>query len=96
MRRRPKEVADVDLPPASLRTFTGATSRQKLAWLDARDQWWHDTKNDDDPGWLDWLLDGYEQVDPMPWCGSIGDPCGDADCMCIVWPEYLQAQSKGT
>lgn len=86
MRRRPLAADDPGLPPAHLRKLTGVTTREKLAWLHAREQWWDDTQDGDSGGWLPWLLDSWEQIDDLPFCGSVGEPCGDAECVCgIAW-----------
>ncbi len=90
MRRRPIAADAPGAPPAHLRTLTAGTSREKLAWIAARDEWWEATHHEDSSGWLPWLLDGWDQVGDLPWCGSVGDPCGDTDCMCVAWSEHIQ------
>lgn len=93
MRRRPKEGAGAGAPPLPLSRYRGTTNREAFAWLCARDEWWTATRDPDDPGWLGWLLEGYEQTGNGAWCGSVGAPCGDPDCMCVVWPEHLEQET---
>lgn len=86
MRRRPPAADDPSLPPAHLQTLTGVvTTREKLAWLRARERWWEDTQGGDSGGWLPWLLDSWDQIGDLPFCGSVGgDPCGDVECLCGI------------
>ena len=89
MRRRVR-VNAASAPPLPLARFRGSTNREALSWMHERQQWWDATHDVElDGGWLPWLLDGWEQVGDLSWCGSIGDPCADHDCLCVVWPEYL-------
>lgn len=88
MRRRTK-VNAASAPPLPLARFRGTTNREALAWMRERAAWWDATHDEDDSGWLSWLLDGWDQVGDPSWCGSIGAPCGDGDCICVVWPEHL-------
>jgi len=88
MRRRLKGAAGHGVPPTALMTFTGTSNRDKLAWLDAREQWWaqaHPQADDlDQVGSLQWLFDGQAQVGAFHWCGSLDAACGDPDCMCVL------------
>jgi hypothetical protein len=93
VRRRPKE-HPAGAPPAELVTFPGGSTREKLAWVRDRERWWDDNRDEDDAGWLSWLIAGWDQVEPLPWCGSVGAPCGDGECMCVAWPEHLDARSN--
>lgn len=92
MRRRPKQ-HPAGGPPPELAAFRGRTVREALAWTRARSQWWDDNRDPDDAGWLPWLLDTWDQVDPLPWCGSVGALCGDDNCLCAAWEEHLAATS---
>ena len=95
MRRRVKE--DVRAaPPLPLSHYRGSTSREALAWLRGRDEWWNANHDEEDGDWLPWLLDGWEQVGDLPWCGSVAAPCGDSDCMCVLWPEQFEMQAAMT
>lgn len=96
MRRRTKESA-ATAPPLPLVRYRGSTAREALAWLRERDEWWNSTHDVDDAAsgsreWLPWLLDGHEQIGDLAWCGSVDAPCGDDDCLCVVWPEHLAPQ----
>lgn len=83
MRRR-QTAGPSNVPPPRLRTYAGRSTREALAWIDARDQWWTVNRHPDDPRWLPFLLEGWEQVGDLKWCGSIGSPCADDDCLCQV------------
>jgi hypothetical protein len=89
VRRRPRERTGPGAPPPELTTFTGTSNRDKLAWLRARDDWWeqiHPMADDPDQvGSLQWVIDGHDQVGDFHWCGSVGAPCDDPDCLCTVW-----------
>jgi hypothetical protein len=90
MRRRAKEHA-AGAPPAELLTFPGGGNREALEWVRAREQWWDDNRDPvHDPGWLPWLMESWDQVDPLPWCGSVGAPCGELDCLCAFGPELFE------
>lgn len=93
MRRRVREESGPGAPPAALRTYTGGpTNREKLAWLEARQLWWDATHEDPEhPLMLEWTIDGHDQVGALHWCGSVGAPCADPDCLCATWPEYRDA-----
>lgn len=93
MRRRVKEVAASDAPPLPLTHYRGSTNREALAWMRDRDEWWTANREEEDSAWLAWLLDGWEQVGDLPWCGSLGALCSDDDCMCVAWPEHLEMQA---
>lgn len=93
MRRRIKDVDPAAGPPLPLTRYRGTTSREALAWMRARDEWWTASRDEDDSGWLLWLLEGWDQVGDLPWCGSVGAPCGDDDCTCAVWPEHLSQET---
>lgn len=95
MRRRAKETPESDRPPLPLTHYRGSSNREAVAWIQARDDWWTEHGDPHDPGWLAWLLDSHEQVGVLSWCGSAGAPCGDDDCMCVVWPEH-EAQTHQT
>lgn len=92
MRRRVKERAEGEGPLLPLRHFRGHTNREALTWIRSREEWWTTTADPDDSGWPAWLLDGWEQVGDLSWCGSIGTPCANDDCMCITWPEHATTQ----
>ncbi len=85
MRRRPREADAPGAPPPHLRTLTAVTTRDKLAWLHDREQWWDATQDEDSGGWLPWLLEGWEQVGDLPFCGKVGEPCDDVECICNAW-----------
>lgn len=89
MRRRVKEWGGLKAPPLPLTRYRGRTNREALAWLRDRDDWWTANRDEDDSGWLAWLLEGHDQVGDFPWCGSVGAPCDDRDCLCIIWAEHL-------
>ncbi len=100
MRRRVKEGSGPGTPPLPLIRYRGTTNREALIWLNQREVWWDTTRDEDDGGWLPFLLAGWEQVGDLTYCGgSTGAPCGDSDCLCAIppgWPEHLPAQPKGT
>ena len=95
MRRRPKETPASDRPPLPLTHYRGSSNRDAVAWVRQREEWWTTTRDPEDSGWLAWLLDGWDQVGDLSWCGSVGAPCGNGDCMCVVWPEH-EAQTHQT
>lgn len=99
MRRRPKAVDAPGAPPLPLTRYRGSTNREALAWLSEREAWWdatHDADEQDQVGVLQWTMDGWDQVGDLHWCGSVGAPCADPDCLCVVWPEHLQADPNET
>jgi hypothetical protein len=85
MRRRLREQRP-DAPPLPLTHYRGTTNREALAWLTAREEWWDATHDENHAGWLPFLLEGWEQVGDLHWCGSVGAPCGDDDCLCAIPP----------
>ena len=84
MRRRVKEPTGTDVPPLPLTRYRGRTNREALAWIRARDEWWTQYRDPDDPQWLAWLLDGYDQVGNLRWCGSVGPIA--ATPIAYAWP----------
>lgn len=99
MRRRVREQSGPGAPPLHLARYRGTTLREGLAWIVARKDWWDNTHDEDHPGWLLWLLDGWEQVGDLPFCGATGTPCGSEDCLCAIPPpepiSYLPATRQG-
>lgn len=88
MRRRPRAADAPGTPPVELLTFTGTTNRERFAWLIARQEWWDANHHPDEPGDLQWVIDGHDQVGDFPCCGSTGVPCDDPDCLCNTWSDY--------
>ena len=72
-------------PPLPLAHYRGSTTREALSWLSARTKWWDENHAPEDVGDLQWLFDGFAQTgENFPFCGSIGAPCGDDDCLCTL------------
>lgn len=94
MRRRPRGPDAPGAPPAELLTYTGSTNREALAWVAARMEWWHATHEPEALGDLQWLIDSHDQIGDLRWCGRLTGTCGDDDCGCVVWPEYLERTSR--
>lgn len=90
MRRRTREINPADAPPLPLTRYHGSTNREALAWVRDRETWWTANRDPDDSGWLAWLMDGWDRVGDLAWCGSVGAPCDNPDCLCVVWPEHLE------
>lgn len=93
MRRRAREYGPESPPPELLR-FTGTTTREKLAWLRARERWWDATHDEEHVHSLTWLLEAYDQIgDAFPWCGD-RPGCTNPDCLCGLWPEHLALEEQ--
>ena len=87
MRRRARDNGNRQ-PPLPLAHYRGSTTREALSWLSARMKWWDENHDPEDVGDLQCLLDGFEQTgESFTFCGSIGAPCGDDDCLCAFEQE---------
>lgn len=82
MRRRASTAAG-DTPPAALLTFAGKGWLAARDWLRAREQWWAEHHDEDDPRDLSWTIDGLSQTPNQPFCGEVpGVTCGKPGCAC--------------
>lgn len=83
MRRRAPRAGDPGTPPAALLTFVGKGWLAARDWLRAREAWWAEHHDEDDPRDLSWIIDGFAQTPNQPFCGSVsGVTCGEPGCAC--------------
>lgn len=86
MRRRVRETGP-GAPPLPLTRYRGSSNREAQAWMRARMEWWDNTHDFEAVGDIQFLIDGLDQIGDLHFCGSVGAPCGDPDCLCAAEQE---------